>query len=235
MARSVSFFVAFALASTVAQGRVAAQTNSLFGNRGPASQIGSNLRGSVVGEGTTFGTTTGSTLGLSGQPLTGTQSGLTGQTGASDFVGRGDAAGRFVGDQRAAQQTQGAASRSFGGFGNRARTEGNARSGNQRQPRSGDRQATRVIRPRQKIAFSYPQRPAAEIDRLLQTRMNALVQDESRKGSVKVAVNDQGVATLTGTVDSAEAKRLAAIMARLEPGVRSVDNQLEVVQGSTGQ
>jgi hypothetical protein len=45
---------------------------------------------------------------------------------------------------------------------------------------------------------------------------------------VSVTLNDQGVATLRGTVGSDHASRLAAAMARLEPGVRSVDNQLSV-------
>ena len=163
------------------------------------------------------------------------QSGLTGQaTGTSDFVGRGDNAGRLVGNQRAGQLSTQGTGTDFGGFGNRGRGQ-NASNRFGNQQRSGTRQTTRVIRPRQKIAFSYPQRPAADIDRSLETRMTRLMQGTTRSGTVSVAVDAQGVATLSGTVDSPEAKRLAAIMVRLEPGVREVDNQLEVAEPAETQ
>ncbi len=68
----------FTLAALVAclswANRALAQTQSLFGDRGPASQIGSNLNGSIVGGTTTFGTqsgTSGGLTGLSGQPIGG--------------------------------------------------------------------------------------------------------------------------------------------------------------------
>jgi osmotically-inducible protein OsmY len=41
-------------------------------------------------------------------------------------------------------------------------------------------------------------------------------------------LSGNGVAVLQGTVPSAEASRLAANLLRLQPGVRSVDNQATV-------
>lgn len=45
---------------------------------------------------------------------------------------------------------------------------------------------------------------------------------------LNVTLNANGVAVLQGTVPSAEASRLAANLLRLQPGVRSVDNQATV-------
>jgi osmotically-inducible protein OsmY len=50
-----------------------------------------------------------------------------------------------------------------------------------------------------------------------------------------VVLDEQGAATLTGQVNSAETMRLAAIMVRLEPGVRSIKNELIVGESPTGQ
>ena len=46
-------------------------------------------------------------------------------------------------------------------------------------------------------------------------------------------VGDNGVVTLRGNVPSEEAKRLAAALVRLEPGVRTVNNET-VVAGAAG-
>jgi osmotically-inducible protein OsmY len=222
----VTFIVAATAArdaSAQLQAQPQAQNNSLFGNRGPASQIGSNLRGSMVGQGTTFGTTVQP---LTGQSLTGLQSGAQG-----DFVGRSDNSGRFVGDQRAGQQLQGAARSRLGGFGQRQQSSANEDRGRfeEGRPIPNNRQTVRMIRPRQKIAFEFPERASTAIDQSLQRRMSQVAAVDAQGADISIVVDAQGVVVLTGTVGSAEAKRLAAIMARLEPGVREVDNRLEVV------
>jgi hypothetical protein len=237
------------------------QSQSRFGNQGPASQIGSNLTGSMVGQSTTFGNATG---GLTGQPLSGnlggaqygtglgaTSFGTTGfgtgglggmQAGDSAFVGRDDTAGRFVGDQRVGQLTTPTAdSRQFSNFGgNRGR--GAAQAGFQQNmgrfgaQQNGNRSRSgvtgeaprRVIRPRQEIAFPYPQHEAATVSTRLSTRFGQISSRQAELQGVSVEINAQGAAILTGTVATDEAEKLAGILARLEPGVRSVANQLTV-------
>lgn len=237
--REISWLIAAVLC--VAGGEIAsAQTNSLFGTQGPVSQVGSDLRGSAVGTGTTFGTTSGTSVGLTGQTVSG---GLTGSSGlggttqagtASGFVGRNDNAGRFVGDQRVGQQSQqggtGRGRQTTGNFGNRTgggtgRAFGDAQFGG---PGGANQRSRRVIRPRQEIAFAYPQRPNASISDSLNTHFTRISQRDPRLVSVTVVIDEQGAATLRGEVDSLQTSRLAAIMARLEPGVRSVENELTV-------
>lgn len=219
-----------------------AQTNSLFGNRGPASQIGSNLNGSIVGGTTTFGTQSGTGLGggvtgLSGQPISGglgTTAGGTGTPGTQGaFVGRDDSAGRFVGDQRFGQQSAGGRTGSgLRQFGNRAGaggTTGQAFGDSNRFGNRGGRNSTRrVIRPRQVIAFTYPKPPTSRINSSLGTRFRKVALRQPTLKNVSVVVDNEGNATLSGKVNSPEDRRLAAIMVRLEPGVRSIDNELTV-------
>ena len=45
---------------------------------------------------------------------------------------------------------------------------------------------------------------------------------------VEAAISDEGVATLTGRVATEDARKLAEIYSRQEPGVRSVVNELRV-------
>lgn len=216
------------------------QTQSLFGSRGPAGQIGSNLTGSLVGRSSTQGIGQGPGLGLTGQPLTGSTFGM-GTTGGlqsgtagtqQGFVGRRDNAGRFVGNQLAGQQTLSSAGRQgglagFGGtgrFGNRGFQAG-ARGFGQ-QPGAAAERAP--VRPRQRIAFSYPQRSGRSIQQSLATRLARISLRQPGLQGINVTMQEDGVAVLRGQVGSEEDRRLAAIMVRLEPGVRSVQNELSV-------
>lgn len=215
---------------------VSAQTQSLFGNRGPASQIGSNLSGSIAGQSSTFGTQTATpTLGLSGQ-----QAGAIGSTGIGStapgtqgaFVGRDDTAGRFVGDQRLGQQTTGRGGNTGGRqLGNRGggSTTGRAFGDTGQFGGQGNRNSgRRVIRPRQEIAFTYTRPAAEQINSTLNQRFTRFAARRPAMQGVTITIDQQGVATLSGQVETAESRRLAALMVRLEPGVRSIDNQLTV-------
>lgn len=232
---------------------VRAQSNSLFGSRGPSGQIGSNLTGSRVGRSTTMGSGMGAGGrgggGLTGQPLTGglgggnvgagagMQTGQTGQAGTQQsFVGRRNNAGRFVGDQRVGQQTtagsayeQGATGRSRN-FGNRAfGNRGMTRNGNQRGGRSGQGSESEiVVRPRYRVAFSHPEPAARSVQSSLQAQFERTSSRASGLQGVEIRVGSEGVAVLQGTVDSEADRRLAAMIARMEPGIRSVRNELTV-------
>lgn len=236
---SLRFALAFAAVAAVSQGTAStaySQTQSMFGNRGPANQIGSNLRGSMVGRGTTFGATGGT--GLTGQPLSGaagssTLGGRQQQGAGTGFVGRGDD-GAFIGNnQRTGQQAnRGNARRGGANLGNRAAQRTGTNFGNDQPNRNGTT-SQRVIRPRQKIAFDFPRRPGTTVSSDLNVRYQQLSSSQRSFSEVSVTVDAEGTATLVGSVDSAESARLAELMARLEPGVRNVQNELTIIGADT--
>jgi hypothetical protein len=198
------------------------QTTSQFGTRGPAGQIGSNLTGSLVGQNTTFGSTLG---GTGGQLFGGTQGGTLLGSSTSGFVGRSDNAGRFVGDQRVGQQSGAATGqRQFGNTGTGRTSQ--ARLGNQASARGQGQAERHVIRPRQEIAFQYPGRDLSLLSGEVTVRFGRLVQSNASLQGVAIEITPQGAAVLTGAVADENSKKLAEILVRLEPGVRSVVNEL---------
>lgn len=84
---------------------------------------------------------------------------------------------------------------------------------------------SRIYRPRLVIDFDVAQQTDEENRRAETSISRAL--DMPELSGVSVSVR-QGVATLRGVADALEAKRLAEIAAGMEPGVASVDNQLEI-------
>ncbi len=197
------------------------RTTSQFGTQGTAGQIGSNLTGSIVGQGTTFGSTVG---GTGSQLFGGTQLGSS----TTGFVGQSDNTGRFVGDQRIGQQS-GAVSgqRQFGNAGP-GRTN-QSRSGNQAGIRGQGQAARRVIRPRQMIAFAYPGRDISVLSGEVTGRFVRMERSDISLQGVAIEITPQGTAVLTGVVADEGSKKLAELMVRLEPGVRSVVNKLTLV------
>ncbi len=219
------------------------QSQSLFGSRGPISSLSgsgtsgfggtssvgaANLGAGVTGPAGTSGL--GGTGGL-GQTSGVPQLGELSQTIGQGFVGRSDNLGRFVGNAQAGQQGQlGTTGNRFGAGGLGARGNNlNGQSLNARQGLGGaGATRQRVVRPRQRIAFDYPQRSRSAIQQSVRTRISGLSRRAPEVAGVEVTVDGEGVATLRGTVESEDARRLAAAMLRLEPGIRSVENQLTV-------
>ena len=207
---------------------VCAQTNSLFGSRGSLSQPGSGTTG-----GLTAGNRTLTGTGL-GQSTTGGTSGLRSSTTSTGqgFTGRGDNAGQFVGNRLANQgSTQQTNTRQLGNQRsqlNRSRTTGASnRLGNQTD------QNRRVIRPRQQIAFAFPKLGVTAIDNSLQTRVKKLTSQGLAIRGVTWAIDEEGLVILRGEVDSERTRKLAALLVRLEPGVRTVQNELTLKAGSS--
>ncbi len=133
--------------------------------------------------------------------------------------------GRFVGNQLAGQQNAGAATGNLrGGFANRGNTTG---GGNQNGRNSGERPRT-VIRPRQVVAFSFPRPTQVAIRSTLETRFSRWVSRSPEMQGVTVRLTEPGVVVLEGEVADAATSRLVAMLARLEPGVREVRNELAV-------
>lgn len=235
--------LAFAANSAVAQ------TSTMFGNRGSASQSGGSMFGGTSNSNPRA--TSGSTSGF-GTNAFGAQSGFIpfGQassagTMTSGFVGRmqGSQAG-FVGAGQQGQnagnrnrQQQGSQFRSLqqrggGGAANRSFSQaGNGGFGNNLGGSDfgrGSSQASKPIQPRHEVAFQFPQRDAATIQSTVTTRINALAKKDPGAAGVTVEFPHSGIVVLKGQVQSEEARRLAEMVVRIEPGVRQVQNELVV-------
>lgn len=106
---------------------------------------------------------------------------------------------------------------------------------NQRRTGTGGQPALR-------LGFEIPVRPVASVETGIDTRLQAAASQLSRNPDIKpgldginVEVRDAGVVRLTGSVNSEEARRRAANMIRLEPGVKKVLNELVVAQATKEQ
>jgi hypothetical protein len=151
------------------------------------------------------------------------------------FVGRSDNTGRFVGQQQAGQGLQATPLGGANRLGGALRQRANPNSINDpNNPLGGGfggaqgRRQTYIVRPQQRIAFEYPVRSATEVGTSVRTQISQVANRRETLRGVRVETAAQGVVTLRGQVDSEEARKLAAVMARLEPGVREVRNELTV-------
>eukprot|EP00475_Leptophrys_vorax_P014071 TRINITY_DN20453_c0_g1_i3.p1 TRINITY_DN20453_c0_g1~~TRINITY_DN20453_c0_g1_i3.p1 ORF type:complete len:138 (+),score=4.77 TRINITY_DN20453_c0_g1_i3:124-537(+) len=91
---------------------------------------------------------------------------------------------------------------------------------------SGMNRPQQVIRPRQKVAFDYP---APKVDTLhvnLKSQLDRVALRNPGMTNVMVSVEPSGELVLRGAVKSEADAKLAANLVRLEPGVRSVRNEL---------
>jgi hypothetical protein len=147
-------------------------------------------------------------------------------TGGTGFVGRGNPAQNFVGGtlQTGQGQTPGG-----GRFGQVLQGMDRQGGGNQqfRQQPTGPSRAEQV-RPRHRVSFAYTPRQNEATAGIVQARLG---QPNSPIAGVAVSLDGEGVATLSGTAATQHDSRLAAALARLEPGVRGVRNQLTVAEG----
>lgn len=193
---------------------------------GSTSQAGTTIGAASGGAGSTFGGSatgaaaagrqTGTAAGGLTQPQF-LQFGQAGQNVGTGFVGRGANQQGFVGVQAAGQQTVDAGGvPRFSGLGGQ----------NGIGPSPTTSQARGVqIRVQQRIAFPVPVVSPAEIAGSVQTTLSSL---STPLPGVAVTPVEPGHVRLQGAVDSEHARRLAEALARLEPGVRRVTNELEV-------
>jgi hypothetical protein len=115
---------------------------------------------------------------------------------------------------------------------------GGARNNTNRSVQRGTARSSRTsIRPSLRLGFSPVIRPSADVSRSVSQSFSQIAGRVSRIGevnpalrSVRIVPGKAGQLTLTGTVPTAAAKRLAANILRMEPGVRSVTNNLTVAQ-----
>lgn len=215
-----------------------AQQSSLFGASG-TSGGSSGVSAGAVGS-TAFPTSkfpgAGSAAGSAA--LTGT--GMTGQQGMG---ATGQQAGGLIGLTNSTTIGTGAPAgmNMTGQMGNRPgqqnRPNANRRTGQNRNPATqpggaagaGNQQKT-TVRPQMVVAFDHP-RPDAETTQLaITTRFSKLASKSQFKGIEVEADGDSVI--LRGEVDSSRTSRLATILARMEPGVKSVRNELTVSEPS---
>lgn len=152
------------------------------------------------------------------------------------FVGNNDNAGRFVGSAQAGRQQivgqnrNGQMNRGNRNGGNNRGQQNNNQNFMQQQMGGNPAQQQRQVRPQLRLGFEYNPPAAATLDATLSTRFEKLTErlnTRGKFGDVRVTAEGQAV-TLRGQVASENDRRLAGIMARMEPGVSSVQNELTV-------
>lgn len=225
------------------------------GNTGQNGQggSGSSMFSSGTGGGSSFGSSglggTGGTGGFGqsgglGQGGFGQQggtgfgqnrnTGLTGQNQNNGFLGVNNNPNNFIG-----RNNQGQNGNMNGQTGNVGR--GNQRGGNNRQLDSnlmnmlngnnqqgggGGQSQQPVIRPRQKVAFEYPQPKLEAVVATTQTRLQKLAVRYPHLGDVQLAQETDGTIVLRGSAPTEADAKVAESMIRLEPGVRKIRNEL---------
>ena len=237
--QAACFFTATALCASFVESAAAQfSSSSRTGGASGSAPTSSNSFGGASGLNSGFGTTgagnntgnRGSTAGNNG--MAGNGQGALGQSlftqgnNQSGFIGGRNQQQQFIGGN---QQTGANQNRQQANQGNRAQQGRNNLddlNGMNQQNQSGANQR-RTIRPQQKVAFDVPRRTETEIRSTLQTRFDGLSEQPALRG-VTFHLDADGVATLSGSVETASAKQLAANFVRLEPGVRKVVNELTV-------
>ena len=241
----VAAAMAFGPQSTFAQGSGLFTGSGLSkgGTGGITGNLGATGFGSMTsGKGGATGGMTGGAGGLNPfgmQGGGGTGLGGTGAQGSagiggtanSGFIGRNG--GAFAGNAQAGQAGAGArggATRNFSRTGNSGAND----LRNSEFAGGGKERKTSQVRPRQKVAFEYNVKAAETVAATASVRMDRItLKNPSLKG-VAVAVQDNQI-VLRGKVKTPEQARLAENLVRLEPGVRSVRNELEVEQPAVAE
>lgn len=217
--------------------------NTGFGNTGSSgfggtgnSGFGSNGSSGFGGTGGGFGTNGGTGgFGSGGQNGFGAN-GQTGFGGQNQFGANGNNGGilgrntnqnQFLGRN---VQNQGIGGNNNFGGGNRGggnrRTGANALNNGGGAGGGANANQAPLVRPRQKVAFDWPQPKPETVQVALETRLSKLSLKSPGMKNVTLSIEDKGEVVLRGAVDSeAEAKK-AEMSLRLEPGVWKVRNEL---------
>jgi len=85
-----------------------------------------------------------------------------------------------------------------------------------------------VIRPRHRIAFDYIAVPIDIWIEELCARFSDVAAKRPEFSDIHVAIDVPGAVALTGTAPSESTRRLAELLVSLEPGVRSIRNDVVV-------
>lgn len=210
--------------------------SSMFGTASGGGAGGGGATAGGIGAsgfGSSFGSAGGQSGGQTGFGQTGQQ--RQGQAGAANaaFLGA-NTAGGFIGRstqgqtgnfQNAANQNRGGNNRGGGGQNQNLLNllGGMGGGGNQ----GGQTSTAPAIRPRQKVAFDYPQPSPTRIQASFQRQLTGISRRFPQFQDVDSTPGIAGEVVLTGTVPTERDAQLAANLARLEPGVRTVRNELK--------
>ncbi len=179
--------------------------------------------------GTTTGTTTGGAAGATaaGGSIAAGGGGLSGLVVPS---GGSTAAQTFVGSNQT--QTFIGATSAAGGQGGRTNRQFQAVQNTQTTNRGGSTTTgtPRAIRSALRVSFDFPQPEQSNIGRAAANRVSLqrFLLRRPELAGVTLQQESNGVVILTGEVEDAETRRLAAGLIRLQPGVRGVMNQLSL-------
>jgi hypothetical protein len=149
--------------------------------------------------------------------------GFAGANAAQGFVGGGATDGGFVGGSREAAAGFGNANRQFRGI-----TDTGIFAGSTQQQTGTPRRIPVSFR----VSFQTPtisqlQAGASAPANQISVQRFSVIRPEL--SGITANVSPQGVVTLTGAVADASSSRLAANLLRLQPGVRAINNQVQVI------
>lgn len=230
MSRSISFLIVFGLlgvasSSGFAQGRTgttgttgsstgsSANTGTANSASSATSALSSAASTAGGGGGSSGGTGAQTAAPVGNEPTFNAGDGSLGAQVGQGFTGRQNTG--FVGNRNAGASNQASLMQQFNQFANQSQQNRNS---------SSSRSSVPQPRPQLKIAFTSPRVNLAKTQVDLDDRLGRLAKIQG----VGTTISDQGVVTLTGNVGSEDSKKLAEALARLEPGVRSVKNELVV-------
>jgi len=206
---------------------VRAQLNSSFGRNNSQNQFGNSLQNrSPLGQNSG---NRGSSFGSSASSMFGNQNRRTNNS----FVGRSNNRTGRSNNNRTNQRGSNQRRRfNRSSSGRRGNNRANSSSRNQRQSGrpSGNtaNRSRRIIRPRQQIAFDFPKPAATSIATTVRAHFTEFSSQQPTLAGIHIDLNGEGRLTLSGKTASAETKRLAEMLARIEPGVRSIQNEITV-------
>lgn len=201
--------------------------SSLFGGgntSGASGRTNTNLSTGGFGTSASFGTGGGNSLATGGgarggaggglnQPQVTTQIGQLSSTAGQGFIGQQDNANRFIGSQNAGQQSLNAFSR--GNMGGAGRDSGNFQGGQVET-------STPPIQFSSRIGFDYQPRRLSRNS----VTTSRISRSMSRVPGVTINVSGDRTIVLSGRVATENDVKLAEVLARLEPGVDQVVNEL---------
>ena len=170
---------------------------------------------------------------LNGQSILGNTNSLVG----NGFVGRADKLDTFIGRQMANGAGTSSLGRNMSANPRNARTRQRGNDPNSTNGTAGSVQPQQTIRmmTRQRIAFSHPSVPASSVETRLNGRFGESLQKRLDATNLSFNLDSDGLLTMTGDVKSTDAKDLAEMIARMEPGVRDVRNDLTVTANDSRQ
>lgn len=224
---TIALAVALA-ASSLLTASAQAQNNAASGGNSAAS--GSSLSTDTNAGAAEAGST------LTSQNVFSSSSDTTGTIGAND--------GRFTTSRLNTQPTAGGNTNAtqqnaFNSARNLQRLNQQFNRSNQNR-NTGNAQGTRTIRPSLRLGFTPKPRPADDLRESLDKQLNALATrlpqltgGRAEYASVKFDLGKPGEVVLSGKVPNDSAKRLLAIILRMEPGVSNVRNDLEVATATS--